>query len=275
LGLLGVWLGYASVVRLEIAEFYGLPALSSGTCYAFAHGDGLDHGHDLLWDARVGYELEKAVCRIQAMECAGDAAEAVEGVVQKGGPIHRDEMGAWSAPVVIYLPAVLVPEMSVTMTKSVKVLFVCLGNICRSPCAEGVMLHKVEAAGLGDVVKIDSAGTADWHTGNEADYRMRKHALQRGYKLESRARAAATTDFYEFDVILAMDLANKANLLTMAPNAAGRAKVRMFCDFVTEHEEKEVPDPYHDGPAGFEKVLDLVEDGCDGLLAHVRGLLAT
>lgn len=160
------------------------------------------------------------------------------------------------------------------MPSTVKLLFVCLGNICRSPCAEGVMRRKVEAAGLEESILIDSAGTADWHTGNLPDSRMRQHAKQRGYTLDSHARGVALADFSQHDLILAMDEDNKANLLRMAPDAASRAKVQLFCDYAHGHDTTEVPDPYYGGPEGFETVLDLVEDGCSGLLSHARGMLA-
>lgn len=135
------------------------------------------------------------------------------------------------------------------------------------------MRRKVQLAGLEDTILIDSAGTADWHTGNLPDNRMRQHAQQRGYQLESRARGVAQADFSQHDLILAMDEDNKANLLRIAPSAEARAKVQLFCDYAHGHDATEVPDPYYGGPEGFETVLDLVEDGCEGLLSHARQLL--
>jgi protein-tyrosine phosphatase len=156
------------------------------------------------------------------------------------------------------------------MKSDYRVLFVCLGNICRSPCGEGVLKHKIEQVGLRDKVLIDSAGTGDWHAGDLPDSRMRAHASKRGYKLTSLARQVRRRDFEDFDLILAMDESNVQNLRSFAPEASAMKKVRLFCDFVQQHAETEVPDPYYEGPEGFEKVLDLMEDGCDGLIKHIR-----
>lgn len=152
---------------------------------------------------------------------------------------------------------------------SFKILFVCLGNICRSPAAEGVMRRVIEEAGLSDQVHIDSAGTADWHTGKRADNRMRAAAQTRGMDLTSLARQVRNQDFTDFDLILVMDQNNHQNIRLFDPENLNPAKVRLFCEFCTLHTETEVPDPYYGGPEGFEKVLDLLEDGCAGVLQHI------
>ncbi|WP_221031536.1 low molecular weight protein-tyrosine-phosphatase [Actomonas aquatica] len=151
-----------------------------------------------------------------------------------------------------------------------RILFVCMGNICRSPAGEGVLIRVVAEAGLADRISIDSAGTIGMHAGERADARMRRAAAQRGYDLTSRARQFTADDFADFDLILTMDEDNRRNVLALAATAADRAKVRAFCSFCSEHDETEVPDPYYGGPQGFEHVLDLLEDGCAGVLAWAR-----
>ena len=145
-----------------------------------------------------------------------------------------------------------------------RVLFVCLGNICRSPAAEGVM--RKLAADRGMRLALDSAGTGGWHVGALPDARMRKAAAARGYDLDGlSARKVALADFYEFDRILAMDESNLADLREMEP-ANAEAAVGLFLDFARRHDEREVPDPYYGGPEGFDHVLDLIEDAAHGLL---------
>lgn len=151
-----------------------------------------------------------------------------------------------------------------------KLLFVCLGNICRSPAAEGVMRRVITEAGLGDLVLIDSAGTAGWHTGKRADQRMMNAASARGFELTSFARQVRDTDLGEYDLILVMDHSNHQDLRAFDRETLHAAKVRLFCEFCSQHEESEVPDPYYGGPEGFNKVLDLLEDGCAGVLSHIR-----
>ncbi|RFC43043.1 MAG: protein-tyrosine phosphatase [Verrucomicrobia bacterium] len=147
----------------------------------------------------------------------------------------------------------------------VKILFVCLGNICRSPAAEGVMTKLVTEAGLEQVWEIDSAGTIGMHAGNPADVRMQTAARKRGVALTSRARQIWTADLDRFDLILAMDRSNFGDIGLLAGKSR-RAEVALFCEFCTRHREIEVPDPYYGGPEGFEKVLDLLEDGCAEIL---------
>ena len=151
-----------------------------------------------------------------------------------------------------------------------KVLFVCLGNICRSPTADGVMRKMAAEAGLQDRLFVDSAGTGAWHAGGRADHRMRKHAAKRGYNLDHIARQVRSQDFVEFDLILVMD---QQNLREVRPfNAGGDKmhKVKLFCDFAKDRDESEVPDPYYGGEEGFEQVLDIIENGCSHLLRHLQ-----
>lgn len=156
------------------------------------------------------------------------------------------------------------------MTKDFRLLFVCMGNICRSPAAEGVMRQKLNAAGLGARVHLASAGTGGWHAGKRPDERMRRAASGRGYDLVSFARQVTEEDLADFDLVLVMDQENRRDLRTFDRAGKHDAKVRLFCDFCLQHKATQVPDPYYGGPDGFEHVLDLLEDGCDGLMNHVR-----
>lgn len=153
-----------------------------------------------------------------------------------------------------------------------KVLFVCLGNICRSPTAEGVFRHKLRAAGLEGQVQVDSAGTGDWHVGKAPDSRTRQAAQRRGYDLSAqRARQVEVADFQRFDLILAMDQSNLRNLQALRP-AGARAELDLYLrrfDLALD----EVPDPYYGGEDGFEQVLDLIEQACDALLIEIKGRL--
>lgn len=151
--------------------------------------------------------------------------------------------------------------------KPYRILFVCLGNICRSPAAEGIMRHMVEARGLSSSFYIDSAGTYGGHAGELPDARMRTHAARRGYKLEHRSRPITTDDFDRFDLILGMDDMNVENLRRMAPDADSLTKIHRMTDYSRRYLHDHVPDPYYSGADGFELVLDLLEDACDGLLS--------
>jgi protein-tyrosine phosphatase len=147
--------------------------------------------------------------------------------------------------------------------KKRSVLFVCTGNICRSPTAEGVLRHLAEKEGV--ELRIASAGTGDWHVGSPPDERAQHHAKGRGYDLSAqRARQVRKSDFEEFDLILAMDRGHLRQLERMAPSET-RHKVRLFIA------ERDVPDPYYGGPHGFEHVLDLVEAACRDLLQELKG----
>lgn len=153
----------------------------------------------------------------------------------------------------------------------IQVCFVCLGNICRSPTAEGVMQHLVQAAGLGDRIAIDSAGTGAWHAGEPADRRSRETATRRGLRLDSIARQVTVEDFTRFDYLLAMDADNLRDLQNLAPDANARARVHLFRSFdPASPQGAAVPDPYYGGPGGFDEVLDICEAACAGLLEHLR-----
>ena len=149
-----------------------------------------------------------------------------------------------------------------------KLLFVCLGNICRSPAAEGVFLHLLNERGLSDSFVVDSAGTGGWHTVNPADQRMQAAAARRGIQLPSRARQISLDDLSEFDLILTMDDANLAAVQSLVREAGRRATatVRPMLSYAQRFSEAEVPDPYYGGESGFEHVLDLLEDACSNLL---------
>lgn len=147
-----------------------------------------------------------------------------------------------------------------------RVLFVCMGNICRSPTAEGVFRQLAREAGLEEAVCIDSAGTHDYHVGKAPDERAQAAALRRGFDLSLlRARQVEERDFLEFDHILAMDRENLANLQRICP-PGHRHKIRLFLSYSSRFAEREVPDPYYGGRQGFDHVLDLVEDASRGLL---------
>lgn len=150
-----------------------------------------------------------------------------------------------------------------------RVLFVCLGNICRSPAAEGVFRHLVREAGLADAFEIDSAGTGNWHIGELADARMRAVARQRGIDLGSIARQVTVEDFETWDWILAMDATNLRHLRRMAP-ASRHPKIRLFRDFDPEVPGADVPDPYYGGDEGFAEVLEIVTRTSREFLAFLR-----
>lgn len=154
----------------------------------------------------------------------------------------------------------------------IKVLMVCLGNICRSPTAHGVLAHRIAQLGLEHLIEVDSAGTSAWHIDEAPDARSQAVAKKRGYDLsEQRGRQVSPEDFESFDFILAMDRENLHNLRRICP-AGFSGHLGLFLDFGTGGQGLEVPDPYHGGPAGFDRVLDLVEDAVDGLLNHIKSL---
>jgi protein-tyrosine phosphatase len=158
-----------------------------------------------------------------------------------------------------------------------RVLFVCLGNICRSPTAEGVMRHLLREARLEDRIEIDSAGTGGWHVGSAPDERSTAAARQRGIALEGAARTVTAADFDDWDLLVAMDRENERELLHRAPDEEAKAKVRLLRSFDPEsvaRGELEVPDPYYGGERGFDDVLDIVEAGCRGLLQELRAQVA-
>ena len=153
------------------------------------------------------------------------------------------------------------------ITPKHRLLFICLGNICRSPAAEGVMKAKVHAAKLDDMFYIDSAGIGDWHVGQLPDSRMRERGARRGYRLDSRARQIRQSDFADFDLLLVMDRENYRIITSKAPDEESHKKVRMLTDYLQEHKNTDiVPDPYYGDLSDFDYALDLIEDACDGLL---------
>lgn len=151
-----------------------------------------------------------------------------------------------------------------------KLLFVCLGNICRSPAAEGIMREKVEKAGLTNKFLIDSAATSSYNLGDPPDTRMTRHSAKREFYLQGKARKVQPADFVNFDLILAMDRNNYRDLTAVAKNTEEKAKIKLMCDFCVSRKETEVPDPYYGGAEGFELVLDILEDACSGLLSHLK-----
>ncbi|MGV0106349.1 low molecular weight protein-tyrosine-phosphatase [Nostoc sp. DSM 114167] len=152
-----------------------------------------------------------------------------------------------------------------------KLLFVCLGNICRSPSAENIMNHLIEQAGLSEHILCDSAGTSSYHVGSPPDRRMSAAAATKlGIKLRGRARQFEKSDFQDFDLILAMDRENYENILTLDRTKQYQHKVRLMCEFCSRHTLKEVPDPYYGGQEGFNQVIDLLIDACEGLLTKVK-----
>ena len=154
--------------------------------------------------------------------------------------------------------------------KHCSVLFVCLGNICRSPTAHGVLRHKLRELGLANVLRVDSAGTSNYHPDSPPDARSQAHAAERGYDLSDlRARQIQASDFETFDLVLVMDWDNLAQVKRECP-PEHQHKVRRFTEFCLQFDSAVVPDPYFGGAEGFEQVLDLVEDASDGLLRHVR-----
>ncbi len=159
--------------------------------------------------------------------------------------------------------------------RSTRILFVCLGNICRSPTAEGVMRALVREAGLEESIELDSAGTGAWHVGNPPDERATETARTRGIVIEGAAREVRRADFDDFDLLIAMDRKNLADLRRLAPDERARARIRLLREFDPASaglgvDELDVPDPYYGGPRGFEDVLDLVHAACEGLLAQIR-----
>lgn len=158
-----------------------------------------------------------------------------------------------------------------TDSKPRKILFVCLGNICRSPAAEGVFAKFATEAGLAaQGVTWDSCGTGGWHAGDLPDPRMIAAAAKRGYTLTHRARKITPEDFKDFDLLLTMDNANLDDLCRIAPNHAVKFKIKPLADYLRVMESPIIPDPYYDGPEAFENVLDLLEDACRTLVDELK-----
>jgi protein-tyrosine phosphatase len=158
-----------------------------------------------------------------------------------------------------------------------RLLFVCLGNICRSPTGEGVMRHLLRAEGLEEAVEIDSAGTGDWHVGHAPDERATLAASERGIELSGAARQVTSADFESFDLILAMDRSNLADLRALAPDDAARERVKLLREYdpdAVTTGDLDVPDPYYGADDGFTEVLDIVTRACEGLLDELRARVA-
>ena len=158
---------------------------------------------------------------------------------------------------------------SLNYNKKYKILFVCLGNICRSVAAEEIMRTYLKRAGLEKGIEVDSAGISGYHEGDLADPRMRMHASRRGYHITHRSRPVRTEDFYEFDLILGMDDANIDALREKAPDVESEKKIRRMTDYCRTKTADYVPDPYYGGAQGFENVLDILEDACSGLFKEL------
>ncbi|MEJ2609307.1 MAG: low molecular weight phosphotyrosine protein phosphatase [Candidatus Thiodiazotropha sp.] len=157
-----------------------------------------------------------------------------------------------------------------TDNTNINVLFVCMGNICRSPTAQGVFRNLVNTEGLSDIIRTDSAGTIDYHTGGKADRRARETALKHGIDLSDlRARMVVVEDFERFDYVIAMDQSNYDDLKALCPPGA-EDRLHLFLDFAPQQPVREVPDPYYGGGAGFERVFDLVEQASQGLLQYIH-----
>ena len=152
-----------------------------------------------------------------------------------------------------------------------KILFVCLGNICRSPAAQGIMQSLIDSEGLQNEFELDSAGLYGGHAGDLPDSRMRVHASKRGYHLTHRSRQVKASDFENFDLIVAMDDSNYSRLKSLAPTLEDEKKVVRMIDYVKGFPQyHSVPDPYYEGAEGFEIVLDLLEDGCRNMLEELK-----
>ena len=151
----------------------------------------------------------------------------------------------------------------------IRVLFLCMGNICRSPAGHCVFQHMVNQAGLSDQFEIDSAGTIDSHIGSPPNQRMQKTIHSRKIPVIGTARQLKQADLKYFDLILAMDRENLEDARSLDLSGKSHFKIKLFCDYCTQHDETEVPDPYYGGSSGFEKVLDMIEDGCANLLKQL------
>lgn len=151
-----------------------------------------------------------------------------------------------------------------------KILFVCLGNICRSPAAEGILKAKLKDNALDKLVEVDSAGTGGYHNGDLPDKRMRQHGKRRGYNFDSISRKITLNDIEEFDLIITMDDSNWDNVLRLVPDLESEKKIHKMIEYFTKYQFDHIPDPYYQGADGFELVLDLLEDACEGLVMELK-----
>ena len=154
--------------------------------------------------------------------------------------------------------------------KPFRVLFICMGNICRSPAAEIVFRKMVDDAGLAEAIQIDSAGTIGYHAGKGPDPRMAATLKSRGYSIAGRARQVMAKDLDDFDLLLVADRENLADVRRLDPSGQRREKIRLLVEFCENLEASQVPDPYYGGQRGFDEVVDLIEDACGGLLGNIR-----
>ena len=160
-------------------------------------------------------------------------------------------------------------QLSNSKNQKVNVLFVCLGNICRSPAAEGIMKKMVADNQLEDKIYVDSAGTSGWHQGELPDHRMRTHGERRGYDFSSRSRKFSSSDFDSFDYIVVMDDDNYHNVKKLAKTEGHAAKIHRMTDFSNAYSHSHIPDPYYGDASGFELVMDLLEDACENLMNKI------
>lgn len=151
-----------------------------------------------------------------------------------------------------------------------RILFVCLGNICRSPAGEGIMQHIVSSKNLQERIEIESAGTSGYHNGELPDQRMRNYGAKRGYKFDSLSRKFMVNDFDKFDLIITMDDNNFNNITRLSPDLESKEKIHRMVEFSQKYSRDHIPDPYYMGDEGFDLVLNLLEDACQGLMKHIE-----
>lgn len=156
------------------------------------------------------------------------------------------------------------------MSSPMRILFVCMGNICRSPAGENVMNHLLQKEGYAEKIKCDSAGTTGYHVGEGPDRRMCMTLESRGIPTQGASRKFRAADYHEFDLILAMDSDNYRDILAMAPDEESKKKVVLFCHYVKSYPDHDVPDPYYGGQDGFEYVVDLMLEGCQNILEELK-----
>ena len=185
----------------------------------------------------------------------------------------NEEVGIYAGLSILRIDCNIVPlhfNLNMGKMKKYKVLFVCLGNICRSPAAEGILKKMVKNKKLDDKIIVDSAGTSGYHIGELPDSRMRKHGKMRGYTFDSLSRKFVSGDFDNFDLIIVMDDNNYNNVIRLSNDLESDKKVVRMVDFSQKYAHDHIPDPYYSGADGFELVLNLLEDTCSGLLDYLE-----